>query len=317
MLIIITIILFIIISILIHFNKKEGFDTLISKLDYSAGFYSQLFFVINHYIYCKKNNINFIINSDDWLFKYKDGWEDYFEPIKLTFNPIIDIKIVMHNKNMDNYTIQEYKNSIPEIYKYNQNTLNKIQKYKNENNLTSYDSIFIRRGDKLANESNLYNETLYLDLLLKKNPECNNLFIQTDDYNCFIKINDIIKDKLLNIKTYTLCNKNQVGIVVTNNQKNEIIKSDKNKDYLDKIKDQLINSKSVEDMDNNEKYEHTITMIMGIDICCNSNICICDYQSNVSRFIKLFHTNPNNVYDIINSDNDIDYNKLQNPAYGF
>jgi hypothetical protein len=56
-------------------------------------------------------------------------------------------------------------------------------------------------------------------------------------------------------------------------------------------------------------------MIIGIDICSKSNICICDYQSNVSRFIKLFHNNPNNVYDIINED--IDYNKIQNPAYGF
>ena len=70
-------------------NNKENFNTLVTQLDYSAGFYSQLFFLINHYIYCKKNNINFIINSNEWLFKYKDGWEDYFEPIILSFNPIL------------------------------------------------------------------------------------------------------------------------------------------------------------------------------------------------------------------------------------
>jgi hypothetical protein len=316
-LIFIALIILLLITIIIKYNKKEPFDTIISKLDYSAGFYSQLFFVLNHYIYCKKNSINFIINSDNWLFKYKDGWDDYFEPITLTFNPIIETKIVTHSTNMGDYIIQEYKNVIPEIYKYNQNTLNKIQNYVNKNNLINYDSIFIRRGDKLANESNLYNEIMYIDLLLLKSPDCKNLFIQTDDYNCFIKINNIIKEKSLNIKTYTLCNENQVGIVVTNNQKNEIANSNKNKEYLDKIKNQLINSKSVEDMDNNEKYKHVITMIIGIDICSKSNICICDYQSNVSRFIKLFHINPNNVYDILNPEKDIDYNKLQNPAYGF
>lgn len=313
-LIIIALIILLIITLIIK-NNKEGFDTLTTQLDYSAGFYSQLFFLINHYIYCKNNNINFIINSNDWLFKYKDGWEDYFEPITLSFNPIIETKTVKHGTNMADYTIQEYKNNIPDIYKYNQNTLNKIQKYINENNLINYDSIFIRRGDKLANESKLYDETMYLDLLLSKNPNCNKLFIQTDDYNCVIKINEIIKDKSLNIKTYTLCDTSQAGIVVTNNQKDEILKSDKNKEYLNQIKNQLIHSKSVEDMDNNEKYEHTITMIIGIDICTKSNICICDYQSNVSRFIKLFHNNPNNVYDIINED--VDYNKIQNPAYGF
>ena len=315
-LIIIALIILLIITLIIK-NNKEGFDTLITQLDYSAGFYSQLFFLINHYIYCKNNEVNFIINSNNWLFKYKDGWEDYFEPISLTFNLIIETKTVTHSTNMSDYTIQEYKNNIPEIYKYNENTLNKIQNYMTENNLTVYDSIFIRRGDKLANESNLYDEQIYLDLLLSKNPNCNNLFIQTDDYNCVTKINELIKEKSLNIKTYTLCEKSQVGTIVMNNQKDELLKSDKNKEYLNKIKNQLLKSKSVEDMNANEKYEHTITMIIGIDVCSKSNICICDYQSNVSRFIKLIHINPNNVYDIINPNKDIDYNKIQNPAYGF
>jgi hypothetical protein len=311
------IILLIITLIIKNNNKKEEFNTVITKLDYSAGFYSQLFFLINHYIYCKNNEINYIIDTDDWLFKYKDGWTDYFEPIILSYSSIIESKTVKHNIDMGEYTIQEYKNYIPEVYKYNQTTKNKIQNYINENKLTVYDSVFIRRGDKLASESNFYDEKLYLDLLLTKNPNCNNLFIQTDDYNCVIKINEIIKERSLNIKTHTLCEKSQVGTVVTNNQKGQILNSDKNKDYLDKIKEQLLKSKSVEDMDNNERYEHTITMLIGIDICSKSNICICDYQSNVSRFIKLFHNNSNNVYDVIYPNEDIDYNLIQNPSYGF
>ena len=50
-------------------------------------------------------------------------------------------------------------------------------------------------------------------------------------------------------------------------------------------------------------------MISGIDIVINSNVCTTDYQSNVARFIKLKHKNPSNVYNIMDENNDIDYNK--------
>ena len=94
--IIIALIILLIITLIIK-NNKEGFYTLITQLDYSAWLYSQLFFLINHYIYCKNNEINFIIDTDDWLFKYKDGWIDYFEPIILSYSSIIESKTVKHN----------------------------------------------------------------------------------------------------------------------------------------------------------------------------------------------------------------------------
>ena len=53
------------------------------------------------------------------------------------------------------------------------------------------------------------------------------------------------------------------------------------------------------------------------NILINSNICICDFQSNVSRFVKLAHKNSDNVFDIINPNSDIDYNKKVCPGYSF
>jgi len=75
------------------------------------------------------------------------------------------------------------------------------------------------------------------------------------------------------------------------------------------LKDKMTNNKSVEDMNNEEIKQHTLDMIIGIDIVKNSDYCILDYQSNVSRFIKLFHNNPKNVINIMDVNNDIDYNK--------
>jgi len=107
---------------------------------------------------------------------------------------------------------------------------------------------------------------------------------------------------------------------VHNKQKNILNESAKNnksnKDYLSKNIDKLNQTKAVEDMNNEEIYKHTLDMIVGVDIVANSNICITDYQSNVSRFIKLFHKIPNNVYDV-NSTNDIDYEKKICPSFSF
>ena len=49
------------------------------------GFYSILFFVLNHYLYCKKNKLNYRMNTDNWLFTSINGWTDYFTNIELNY----------------------------------------------------------------------------------------------------------------------------------------------------------------------------------------------------------------------------------------
>ena len=68
-----------------NFNAPT-YKTLISKWDNSSGFYSELAFKLNHYLYCKKYNINYKTNSDRWPYKFKNGWTDYFEDIELISN---------------------------------------------------------------------------------------------------------------------------------------------------------------------------------------------------------------------------------------
>jgi len=325
--IIILFILFIVLFILFFSNKNnyENYDSIniVSNLNNYAGFYSLFFFTLNHYIYCKKTKNNFKINSEKWLFKSEHGWTDYFEPVELIYDKNIkENKIVNHSEVLGDYKIKEYQEFIPELYKYNENTKQEINKIYNKFNLIKgqYDSLFIRRGDKLGAESVLILEDIYMNKILEKNPNCKIIYLQTDDYNCYKNIEQYIKDNKLNIKVYTLCNENSVGVIVHNNQKNILNKSAKNnesnKDYLSKNIDKLNQTKAVEDMNSEEIYKHTLDMVIGVDIVANSNICITDYQSNVSRFIKLFHKTPNNVYDVI-STHDIDYEKKVCPSFSF
>ena len=289
---------------------------IISGLDKSAGFFSVLFFTMNHYIYCKKKNINFIIDSSEWMFLCKFGWEDYFCNID-----IIEYDESPYNKNvgfgniLEDYPIYEYKEYLWDFYKYNEKTKAQILKVKNELGLlpSEYGSIFIRRGDKLFCESKLFESIIYIQLLLSKSPDCKIIFLQTDDYTCYEELDEYIKSNNLDIELITLCKKDCRGALVSRSPNFIQTNIKSNEEYVNKIRNNLQNTVEVMNMNSEQLYQHTIDMIVGLDIVFHSSICILDYQSNVSRFIKLAHKSIDNVFDV--NGIDIDLNKQICPAY--
>ena len=316
-------------------NKVCRFSPVLSRST-GAGFYSVLHFCMNNYIYCKKQRVDFSIESNNWLFKYKEGWTDYFEDNKMTFSENIHTynNRKMYNPNrktIGDYQLFEYKNIIQEFYRYNEHTKRAILDAKIKYNIPEkpeiYDSIFIRRGDKLIfKESNYIHSSKYLELLLQKNPVCKIVFLQTDDYNCYLELLEYINEKKYNIELITMCDeKTKGGMIIFDVFKNELINvnsknENENKEtskYISNVFDNLFENKSVDKMTPDEIYEHTIKMIVGIDIVMHSNICVTDYTSNVSRFIKLAHDNFEKVYDVLNPDTQVDMNKFQCPCYGF
>lgn len=293
----------------------ENYDSslIVSKLS-NKGFYAMLRCTLNHYLYCKKNKINFKINSNEWLYKVNNGWTDYFDNTELNFNKIDNNRVKEFEIELINtsFTVEDYRSALKEVYRYNKNTINEINIVKTKYNLVknTYDSIYIRRGDKLASESVLTDEYIYIELLLKKNPTCKIIFLQTDDYTCFINLLKYIDNNNLNIKLITTCDENNIGAITNNDYKKQLINSintnEKNKKYfnLNEIKKIV----PISEMNKEQLYSHTMELICGIDIIINSNICICNRESNVSRIIKMAHNVPENVYDIISkSNNDTDF----------
>ena len=297
--------------------------TIVSTMNATSGFYSMLFFNLNHYLYCKRNQINFQLNTSNWLFKSHHGWTDYFLPIELVYNNnTLPPCEKSHGDVLADYNIHDYKEAIDDVYKYNERTLKNIDNIRQQLGLPhEYDAIFIRRGDKLAEESKLISESSYMDILRSFSSNCRHLFVQTDDYICIHNLQKYIDIYHLPIKIYTLSTPEQVGVIVTGEQKTRLENASKtnetNKTYLSDIMQQLQNTKPVDEMDEEEVYDHVITMIAGIEILKHSHYCILDYQSNVSRFIKLFHTRPEHVIDVLQPHQDIDYNKLICPSYSF
>jgi hypothetical protein len=306
--------------------KKEGFqddsskESVESELNSAAGFFSVFFFTLNHILYCKKNSINFDMVSDNWLFKYENGWTDYFEPYSLKFydKDLKNIKKAAHGNVLAPFPIKDYGNIIPEVYRYNEKTDEYIHNKKEELDLLKqeYDSIFIRRGDKLVNESKYFKGDEYIEVLLEKNPTVSLIYVQTDDYTAVEEIQEYIDNKRLPIEVTTLCPVEQRGVIVDKQFLNKETNIEKNMDYMKNIKPEQ-QSKPVNTMTPDEKYDHTIIMLTGIDIVANSRSCVLDYQSNVSRFIKLFHKHPENVFNIESPGADINYENIVCPAYGF
>ena len=289
------------------------------------GFYSILFFVLNHYLYCKKNKLNYRMNTDNWLFTSINGWTDYFTNIELNYIDDVSKYVIYYDQKntiLDNFSLNEYRNAISEVYLYNEKTKAQIDEIKLFYNLNNnYSSIFIRRGDKLISESNYYSAGVYIETLLSAEPNCTKIFIQTDDYNCIIEAKEYVKNKNINVEILTLCNENTKGMIIISEQQNNLFRVlnnravSTNNNYLLNNKDSLLQFKPVDQMNYTELYEHTIQMLIGIDIVLNSKICVLDYESNVSRFIKLAHSNPNNVFDI--NKKVISLNTILFPAYGF
>jgi hypothetical protein len=325
---------------------------IISVLKNHAGFYSELFFLLNHYMHIKKINSSFKILSHQWLFKYKLGWEDYFKNIdiigedkneylkygeewynslsaedkhKYTYDTTQTIRTFTHLFAIGHFTMYDYKNAIKEIYVYNDKIREIINNVKKYLSLKNYDGIFIRRGDKLiSRESNFINSEKFVELLLVKNPQCKTIFLQTDDYNSYLEIQKYIEQKKLQIDVITLCDENTKGGMIIFNYNQEKLSNEKNnndtnpsRDYIIQSIDTLYKYKPVNTMTNDEIYLHVMDMLIGIDIILESNFVVCDFSSNVSRFIKLAHKNSENVFDILNPDKDIDWDCVICPGYSF
>ena len=335
-------IILIILSLMLFYNFykyknsrkiKELFDvpkykTLISHWDNGSGFYSVLAFKLNHYLYCKKYNINYKTTSHNWPYKFKNGWTDYFQDVELKLNE--DTKDngtensgAIHQENgcctlLEQFKLKDYVDIIPEYYKYTPEVQTIINNKKNELGLVNgeYGSIYIRRGDKLIDEINFVHTDKFIEKLLLNYPECKTIFLQTDDYNSFIDLQNYIKNNNLNIRPLTLCPETMFGAIAHNGWMDKMKNNTyANKEYLEKIKSNL--SKPISEMTPEEKYAHTIELITSVDICINSKYCVCDYKSNVSRFIKVAHKNVMNVFDVLNGDTLFDLESYKTIGFDF
>ncbi len=308
LLIIVLIISLIIVLFNLDLNKKQEFSNENSFVLNTSpyGFYSMLLSTVMNYYNFEKDNKNFKIELNNWIYKYKNGWTDYFERVDLKLNDDNDYKEIEWSCDNKTIKVSDLINTIPKIYKYNSELKTHINEIKNKLKLidNEYDGLYIRRGDKIT-ENELINDVEYFKLLIKKKPNLGTVFLQTDDYNVYLNIKKYIEENNYNITLLTICNENMKGAITNNDYKTQMLeKIDPNS------KSRYTDIKPISEMSSEEKKEHMYELLTGVDILLHSNICIVDFETNVGRFIKLAHKNPRDVIDINNPDKDINYDKI-------
>ena len=155
-----------------------------------------------------------------------------------------------------------------------------------------------------------------------KKPDCQTIFLQTDDYNCFLDIQAYIQTHGLNIRVVSLCDSSLRGGMVihknannTNIQSYDFFRNKKHYNYFQNIVGHLGSTQPVDTMNPKQIYQHTVDLLVGVDIMLRSNIAVLDNQSNVSRFISIAHDNLKNVFDVRTPDTLFDMNRTLCPAF--
>tara|TARA_B100001540_G_C15812121_1_gene645107 strand:+ start:2957 stop:3886 length:930 start_codon:yes stop_codon:yes gene_type:complete len=296
----------------------------------SGGYCNQLWHLIGYYLYSKKNNLEFILDDLVWPWKNNKGWDDYFNSNFKLLRNVSSLKTpVFKNPNWENtgysrpeinvFTLSEYKNMFKNIMILNESLKNKLNDIMVKFNLEpkKFDSIMIRRGSKMFRESDYIKTEVYLNKLIEKNTK--KIFLQTDDYNCYEELKELIKEKKLNIEVITICPESKRGGVTAYKNELNMIKNSlhkaKNKEY---IKTFVQNFKKAEDQYNPEEMKiHMEEMIIGLEICLLSKHLSLDLQSNVTRMLFTRYYDKNNVLVCDNSLIPEDNKILKNPAHEF
>ena len=287
----------------------------------NGGFFNNIWILSSNYLYAKKNNFEFYIDDREWTFTNNKGWRDYFISLTL-INTNTNIKYPIHQQidvediRLHQFSLNEYTNAFKDIFIFTPELNSRLEKQKIQFSLNNeYAAIFIRRGDKLYNESYYIDTEEYVKVLLDKKPK--RILVQTDDYRAYEEVCIYLSKISENIDVITSCPNNKLGAFVFNYlPKQGSIKSKKNNDYL--INLISITQRPVIELDAKDLKEHVEEMLIGVKLCLDSNFLATDFQSNVSRFIVCNHSTP--LISVCPVDGDIlpDFNShIECPAKGF
>jgi hypothetical protein len=261
----------------------------------------------------KSKNMRMYFNDSNWIFKSKNGWNDYFDSLDLTDNVLygssnfeIDASksfdiLGEYNPFKYRFKLSDYRDSFSKMINFNKELTDLMSQIMSANALVpgEFDSILIQRGDKICDEENFKQTLIYLEHLLARNTKT--VFLQTDDYNLYLEMKEIINEKYNDIKLVCICPPWQRGVVHVKNYVNDF-KNGIDNAYFNNYNDWLQNkSKTIEEFSPSEMKEYFEAAIIGLEICIQSRYMVIDFgSSNIARYLYIRHNNKDNI---ISTDN--------------
>ena len=265
-------------------RKKRGGSKptiVIFNLNSNAGFFSQFWYMCKAYIYAKKSNFPFFINSSNWSYKSKDGWHDYFTSL----NEYKDDGVLKDIQNFayyndsgipTQYKITDFVEAVGEIYRLNHMISTKIKDYVNKHR--PYNSIYIRRGDKSGESPIIAIQDILEFTDLKDTTK--KLFVQTDDYSVIGELQKLLPS----VEMITLTPEKKLGAHFAN----------------------------ILQLDSEKRKEDTEIFLMSIGVFLEGDKCWTDIRSNVGRFHKFANFTKVKFYP---DNHDVNMNKETMPSH--
>lgn len=253
-------------------NKKQVYD-----LEANCGFFSQFFVFLSKYLTAKKEERIFYFNDVNWRYRNNLGMNDYFTIDNNKLEQELDRNNHMEfvtDELTNEFSLIDYREAIKDVYILKPKLITQYKTMTNIINLPEkYNSIYVRWGDKMISEAKYVDVSMYINKLISLNVDNMNLFINSDDYNAIYFFQEFINNHKLPFILYFIASPSEAG--------GTIVSEDWRGNFTH-VK------KSIEQFDYHERKHHTEKLLIAIEIMSKSQNIILDYQSNVSRFIKLY-----------------------------
>ena len=263
-----------------------------------GGFFCQILKLASNYLYAKKHNLSFFVEDSAWLFQHSRGWRDYFTSLHVIREKIpplpIHPELEVEDERLHAYTLQEYMDIIEEIFQVQEEVQDRYEKER-KTLPEEYNSIVIRRGDKMYGEAFYISTMEYVKKLLEKSELP--IFVQTDDYTAYEEVCECVQRLNKHIDVRTTCPVDKHGTFVFNYEPSiGSVVSEQNNKYLMKLTTR--HQKSVNQYSPAERKEYVEELLVGLKICMESRYAVTDFQSNCTRFLVCAHHHPSNVLSV-------------------
>lgn len=245
-----------------------------------VGLFSDVGFLTESYIRAKRANLDFYVDSSNWSYKHTNGWSDYFNSLKECPPNVSELYTTVvhcaHEKvdtSIDNnhkMYIKDYEKAIKEIIVFNDTVKQMANAEMTKYGV--YESLFIRRGDKIISESPFKSTQDILNQCKFNNSLP--LYVQSDDYTEIENVKSLVSNK-------------RIVYMVPETKKGW-------------------HSSTQIAMTPEQKKTDTLEFLAGMYICVMSQKCYVDMLSNVGRFIKLYAPEKVEIY-ILGSEKPVYY----------
>ena len=267
------------------------------------GFFSETFRIAHAALVAEFHSIPLVIDSSKWLFKIQNGWRDWFSSYAEVTpgQDILDYDIFLHqdSQQMQGFQVKDYRAILPKIFQYTPELLEEVKRVQESLGLTKpYCGMFIRLGDKLVKESVKLPIDIYAKKVLEKFPDCQTVFLQTDDIRVVSELQNWYTANGHSIRVVSTCPKDKFGAFVFWFQPElgtEIASRgdptrphQPNEEYFETYQ-ALPPQKTVCSYTTQEMEAHVKEMLIGLELCRRAKGVVLDYTSNTSRYLALSH----------------------------